>query len=58
MSAKQVSGLDTGGACGAGYADRRANRIGGKNFHVVHKSAEVTNAVMQTVRGAFEYQGS
>ena len=39
-------------------ADRRGNCIGGKNFHVVHKSAEVTNAVMQAVRGAFEYQGS
>jgi 1-pyrroline-5-carboxylate dehydrogenase len=31
--------------------------IGGKNFHVVHKSAEVRNAVLQTARSAFEYQG-
>ena len=30
---------------------------GGKNFHVVHSSAEVENAVLQTVRSAFEYQG-
>ena len=30
---------------------------GGKNFHVIHNSAEVTNAVVQTVRAAFEYQG-
>ncbi|KAJ7180362.1 delta-1-pyrroline-5-carboxylate dehydrogenase [Mycena crocata] len=30
---------------------------GGKNFHLVHKSAEVRNAVIQTIRGAFEYQG-
>lgn len=30
---------------------------GGKNFHVVHKSAEIRNAVLQTVRSAFEYQG-
>ena len=31
--------------------------IGGKNFHVVHSSAEVNNAVLQSIRGAFEYQG-
>ncbi len=30
---------------------------GGKNFHLVHRSAEVANAVYHTVRGAFEYQG-
>ncbi|KAI5810112.1 Aldehyde/histidinol dehydrogenase [Peziza echinospora] len=30
---------------------------GGKNFHVVHQSADVENAAVQTVRGAFEYQG-
>ncbi|KAJ7780980.1 delta-1-pyrroline-5-carboxylate dehydrogenase [Mycena metata] len=30
---------------------------GGKNFHIVHKSAEIKNAVIQTIRGAFEYQG-
>ncbi|KAJ7368586.1 delta-1-pyrroline-5-carboxylate dehydrogenase [Mycena albidolilacea] len=30
---------------------------GGKNFHVIHKSAEIRNAVIQTIRGAFEYQG-
>ncbi|KAJ7653469.1 delta-1-pyrroline-5-carboxylate dehydrogenase [Mycena rosella] len=30
---------------------------GGKNFHIVHESAEVRNAVVQTIRGAFEYQG-
>lgn len=32
--------------------------LGGKNFHVVHESAELGNAVIQTIRGAFEYQGS
>ncbi|OCB91211.1 delta-1-pyrroline-5-carboxylate dehydrogenase [Sanghuangporus baumii] len=36
---------------------RIVGETGGKNFHVVHESAELTNAVMQTVRGAFEYQG-
>lgn len=30
---------------------------GGKNFHLVHHSADVMNAVVNTVRGAFEYQG-
>jgi 1-pyrroline-5-carboxylate dehydrogenase len=36
---------------------RIVGETGGKNFHVVHKSAEVRNAVLQSVRGAFEYQG-
>ncbi|KAF8883159.1 delta-1-pyrroline-5-carboxylate dehydrogenase [Gymnopilus junonius] len=36
---------------------RIVGETGGKNFHVVHKSAEVKNAVLQSVRGAFEYQG-
>ncbi|KAJ7639079.1 delta-1-pyrroline-5-carboxylate dehydrogenase [Roridomyces roridus] len=30
---------------------------GGKNFHLVHESAEIRNAVIQTIRGGFEYQG-
>lgn len=33
-------------------------RLGGKNFHVVHSSADVENAVFQSVRSAFEYQGA
>lgn len=36
---------------------RIVGETGGKNFHVVHPSAEIKNAVLQTVRGAFEYQG-
>lgn len=36
---------------------RIVGETGGKNFHVVHSSAEVQNAVIQCVRGAFEYQG-
>ncbi|KAK5054724.1 hypothetical protein LTR84_001616 [Exophiala bonariae] len=36
---------------------RIVGETGGKNFHLVHNSAEVENAVVQTVRGAFEYQG-
>ncbi|CAG8483604.1 855_t:CDS:2, partial [Scutellospora calospora] len=36
---------------------RIVGETGGKNFHVIHKSANVKNAVYQTIRGAFEYQG-
>jgi 1-pyrroline-5-carboxylate dehydrogenase len=36
---------------------RIVGEAGGKNFHLVHKSAEVRNAVVQTVRAGFEYQG-
>lgn len=36
---------------------RIVGETGGKNFHVIHNSALVSNAVKSTVRGAFEYQG-
>ncbi len=36
---------------------RIVGETGGKNFHLVHRSADLENAVVQTVRGAFEYQG-
>ncbi|ORY13732.1 delta 1-pyrroline-5-carboxylate dehydrogenase-like protein [Clohesyomyces aquaticus] len=36
---------------------RIVGETGGKNFHLIHNSAEIPNAVVQTVRGAFEYQG-
>ena len=36
---------------------RIVGETGGKNFHLVHQSAEIRNAVVNTVRGAFEYQG-
>jgi 1-pyrroline-5-carboxylate dehydrogenase len=36
---------------------RIVGETGGKNYHLIHRSANVENAVMQTVRGAFEYQG-
>ncbi|KAK3686982.1 1-pyrroline-5-carboxylate dehydrogenase [Vermiconidia calcicola] len=36
---------------------RIVGETGGKNYHVVHKSANVENVVINTVRGAFEYQG-
>jgi 1-pyrroline-5-carboxylate dehydrogenase len=36
---------------------RIVGETGGKNFHLVHPSADIANAAVQTVRGAFEYQG-
>ena len=36
---------------------RIVGETGGKNFHVVHHSADVETAVNATIRGAFEYQG-
>jgi len=36
---------------------RIVGETGGKNFHLIHPSADIENAVLQTVRGAFEYQG-
>ncbi|KAK3394771.1 Aldehyde/histidinol dehydrogenase [Podospora didyma] len=52
------------GEIGAGIAEGRyqscprvVGETGGKNFHLIHSSADIENAVVQTVRGAFEYQG-
>ncbi|KAK3945327.1 Aldehyde/histidinol dehydrogenase [Diplogelasinospora grovesii] len=52
------------GQISAGVAEGRfqsypriVGETGGKNFHLIHSSADVENAVVQTVRGAFEYQG-
>ncbi|KAH9948770.1 delta-1-pyrroline-5-carboxylate dehydrogenase [Amylocystis lapponica] len=36
---------------------RIVGETGGKNFHLVHSSAEIKNAVLQSIRSAFEYQG-
>ncbi|EWZ02738.1 1-pyrroline-5-carboxylate dehydrogenase [Fusarium oxysporum NRRL 32931] len=36
---------------------RVIGETGGKNFHLIHNSADIRNAVVNTVRGAFEYQG-
>lgn len=36
---------------------RVVGETGGKNFHVLHTSANVPNAAKNTVRGAFEFQG-
>lgn len=52
------------GQIGQGIADGRykgypriVGETGGKNFHLVHNSADINNAALQTVRAAFEYQG-
>jgi 1-pyrroline-5-carboxylate dehydrogenase len=52
------------GKIGAGVAQgkyrsypRIVGETGGKNFHLIHSSADIPNAVANTVRGAFEYQG-
>ncbi|KAF2862706.1 delta-1-pyrroline-5-carboxylate dehydrogenase 1 [Piedraia hortae CBS 480.64] len=36
---------------------RIVGETGGKNFHLIHRSADVKHACINTVRGAFEYQG-
>ncbi|KAF2993839.1 1-pyrroline-5-carboxylate dehydrogenase [Neopestalotiopsis sp. 37M] len=36
---------------------RIVGETGGKNFHLVHKSAGIENAVNCTIRSAFEFQG-
>ncbi|KAG0315989.1 1-pyrroline-5-carboxylate dehydrogenase [Dissophora globulifera] len=36
---------------------RIVGETGGKNFHMVHKSANVATVVNNTIRSAFEYQG-
>jgi len=36
---------------------RIVGETGGKNFHIVHSSADVDHVVFNTIRGAFEYQG-
>ncbi|KAF9168440.1 1-pyrroline-5-carboxylate dehydrogenase [Actinomortierella ambigua] len=36
---------------------RIVGETGGKNFHMVHKSANVKSVVQNTIRSSFEYQG-
>ncbi|KAM6509144.1 hypothetical protein FSOLCH5_012132 [Fusarium solani] len=36
---------------------RVVGETSGKNFHLIHPSADIESAVNHTVRGAFEYQG-
>lgn len=36
---------------------RIVGETGGKNFHLIHPSAQVNHAALSTLRGSFEYQG-
>lgn len=36
---------------------RIVGETSGKNFHLIHNSADIPSAVNHTIRGAFEYQG-
>jgi 1-pyrroline-5-carboxylate dehydrogenase len=52
------------GQIGQGTAEDRylsyprvVGETGGKNFHLVHSSADIRNAVTNTIRSSFEYQG-
>jgi len=36
---------------------RMVGETGGKDFHFIHESADLKNAVFNTLRGSFEYQG-
>ena len=36
---------------------RIVGETGGKNFHLIHSSADIPNAIHNTIRGAFEFQG-
>ncbi|KXH48739.1 delta-1-pyrroline-5-carboxylate dehydrogenase [Colletotrichum simmondsii] len=56
---RQLYGMIGDGVASGRYESypRMIGETGGKNFHLVHGSADVRNAVVNTVRGAFEYQG-
>lgn len=52
------------GQIGQGVAEGRyrsypriVGETGGKNFHLIHNTADLDNAAINTIRGAFEYQG-
>ena len=36
---------------------RLSGECGGKNYHLIHSSADIASAAVATVRGAFEYSG-
>ncbi|RDW94556.1 putative delta-1-pyrroline-5-carboxylate dehydrogenase [Coleophoma crateriformis] len=56
---RKLYGQIANGVANGTYANypRIVGETGGKNFHLIHASADVENAAIQTVRGAFEYQG-
>ena len=56
---RKLYGQIAGGVAEGKYKGypRIVGETGGKNFHLIHRSADVSNAVINTIRGAFEYQG-
>ncbi len=56
---RSLYGQIAGGVAEGKYQSypRIVGETGGKNFHLVCKDADISNAAIQTVRGAFEYQG-
>jgi 1-pyrroline-5-carboxylate dehydrogenase len=56
---RALYGQIAAGVAGGQYRSypRIVGETGGKNFHLLHASADVDAAVANTVRGAFEYQG-
>jgi 1-pyrroline-5-carboxylate dehydrogenase len=56
---RKLYGKIAGGVAEGKYKGypRIVAETGGKNFHLIHRSADVSNAVVNTIRGAFEYQG-
>ena len=56
---RELNAKIAAGVAAARFRDypRVVAETGGKNFHLVHPSADLRSAVVHTVRGAFEYQG-
>lgn len=56
---KQFYGKIQQGIVNNTYKDypRIIGETGGKNFHLIHHSANLSHAILSTVRGAFEFQG-
>jgi 1-pyrroline-5-carboxylate dehydrogenase len=56
---RKLYGKIAGGVAEGKYKGypRIVGETGGKNFHLIHRSADISNAVVNTIRGAFEYQG-
>ncbi len=56
---RKLYGKIAGGVAEGKYKGypRIVGETGGKNFHLIHRSADISNAVTNTIRGAFEYQG-
>lgn len=56
---KQLYGKIQQGVVNGLYRDypRIVGETGGKNYHLIHPSANIPHAALSTLRGAFEYQG-